>query len=246
LARIIAENYNTVDQETKQFCDTVSKLIKQRHADLTAADKLCAQEGHPKKKVKDYPGDVPRVATAPAKARSEAKHPTPVVDVYSPGTSTVTSNLMTPSPSMDTLGTFCGSVASQESNKNRVAPPPFWQNYPDVQRMDRIQDMDVFNSDDIHGMMTEQLDKYRMYKSVFVNAGFDAAKIARENMERDANLEAVWRTRSPQLQDMEALRQRHQDYMHRRVPCPATRMVTLSTATREGRFSSPQGPRRRK
>ena len=94
--------------------------------------------------------------------------------------------------------------------------------------------MDVYNSDDIHGMITDQLNVYRRYAGAFSfgNAGFDADKIARENMERDANFEAM-RTRSPspQLQDMEALRQRHQDYMHRRVttstPCPGSPRVTV-------------------
>jgi len=240
LSRIIAANYMTVDKETKEFCDTVSKLIKQRHADLTAVDKLSAQAGQPKKKKKGkecpvtlVEGDVPRVATA--KTNSDTKHPTralnaPIV-VHSPSTSSSidqleeTSSLMTSTPS--TLGTLIGSGASQELNKNVVAPPPLWQNYPNVQRTDRIQEMDVYNFDDIHGMMTEQLDVYRRYTSLFVNAGFDADKIARENIERDANFEAM-RTRSPspQLQDMEALRQRHQDYMHRRVttstPCPGS------------------------
>jgi len=243
LARIIAANYKTIDKETKEFCDTVSKLIKQRHADLTAVDKLGAQAGQPKKKKKGkecpvtlVEGDVPRVATA--KTRSDTKLPTRVLNapivVHSPSTSSSidqlaeTSSLMTSTPSTDTLGTFIGSGASQELNKNGMAPPPFWRNYPDVQhRTNRIQEMDVYNSDDIHGMMTEQLDVYRRYTSLFVNAVFDADKIARENMERDANFEAM-RTRSPspQLQDMEALHQRLQDYMHRRVttstPCPGS------------------------
>ena len=240
MSRIIAANYKIVDKETKEFCDTVSKLIKQRHADLTAVDKLGAQAGQPmKKKGKEchvtlVEGDVPRVATA--KTRSDTKLPTRVLNapivVHSSSTSSSvdqlaeTSSLMTSTPSTDTLGTFVGSGASQELNKN-VALPPFWQNYPNVQRTDRIQEMDVYNSDDIHGLMTEQLDVYRRHTSLFVNAGFDADKIARENMERDANFEAM-RTRSPspQLQDMEALRQRHQDYMHRRVttstPCPGS------------------------
>ena len=248
MSRIIAANYKTVDKETKEFCDTVSKLIKQRHADLTAVDKLGAQAGQPKKKKgKEYPvtlveGDVPRAATA--KTRSDTKHPTrllnaPIV-VHSSSTSSSidqlaeTSSLMTSTPYTDTLGTFIGSGASQELNKYRVAPPPFWQNYPNVQRTDRIQEMDVYNSDDIHGMITDQLNVYRRYAGAFSfgNAGFDADKIARENMERDANFEAM-RTRSPspQLQDMEALRQRHQDYMHRRVttstPCPGSPRVTV-------------------
>jgi hypothetical protein len=240
LARTIAANYKTVDKETKVFCETVSKLIKQRHAYLTAADKLGAQEGLPKKKVKgkELPltlveGDVvPRVQATAAKTRSDTKLPTRVLNapvvVHSPGTSTATSNVMTRTNSTDSLGTFAGSGASQESNKNGVTPPPFWQNYPDVQRMDRIQEMDILNSsDDIHAMMTEQLDQYRRFKSVYVNAGFDVDKIARENMQRDANLEAM-RTRSPpQLQDIEALRHLHQNDMHRRVPRPRSPSGTV-------------------
>ena len=216
-------------------------MIKQRHADLTAADKLGAQEGQPKKKVKgkELPltlveGDVvPRVQATAAKTRSDTKLPTRVLNapvvVHSPGTSTATSNVMTRTNSTDSLGTFAGSGASQESNKNGVTPPPFWQNYPDVQRRDRIQEMDILNSsDDIHAMMTEQLDQYRRFKSVYVNAGFDADKIARENMQRDANLEAM-RTRSspPQLHDIEALRHLHQNDMHRRVPRPRSPSGTV-------------------
>jgi hypothetical protein len=49
---MVASNYKTIDKETKEYCVTVSNLIKQRHGDLIAVDKLRAQEGHPGEKKK--------------------------------------------------------------------------------------------------------------------------------------------------------------------------------------------------
>lgn len=192
-------------------------MIKQRHADLTAADTLGAQAGPPKKKKgKEYPVKLVERDVPTARTQSDTTLPTRALNaptvVHSPGILSsinqlaVTSNLMTPTFSTDTLGTFINPGASQDSNKNGEALS-LWQNYPQV-----------YNSDDIHGVMTEQLNEHLRYAGAFSfgNAGFDADAIARENMERDVNIKSL-RTPSPQLQDMEALRQRHQHYMHRRV-----------------------------
>jgi len=170
LARMVASNYKTIDKETKEYCVTVSNLIKQKHGDLIAVDKLRAQEGHPgekKKKEKLAQREVPSLATVKTNGDTN-EHPimalnvTIIVnDAWRKSTIITTSRVdplawpsnLTTSPSMDTLGTFYGSVASQ---KNGMSRPPFNVDYPDVQGSanHRVQEMDVFNAD-IHGMMTE-------------------------------------------------------------------------------------------
>ena len=166
---MVASNYKTIDKETKEYCVTVSNLIKQRHGDLIAVDKLCAQEGHPREKKKKKEKLVQReVLSLPTVKRNGDtsehtlmalnepiahydQHKSPIIVTTSSVDPLAWPLNLTTSPSVDTLGTFYGSVANQDP-KNRMPRPPFNVDFPDVQSSanHRVQEMDVFNAD-IHG-----------------------------------------------------------------------------------------------
>lgn len=166
MARIVASNYKTIDKETKEYCVTVSNLIKQRHGDLIAVDKLRAQEGHPgekKKKEKLVQREVLSLATVKTNGDTN-EHPIMALNVpivvhdARRKISIITtgrvdplawpSNLTT-SPSMDTLETFYGSTSSLQDPKNGMPRPPFNVDYPNVPSTanHRVQAMDAINAD---------------------------------------------------------------------------------------------------
>jgi hypothetical protein len=148
---MVASNYKTIDKETKDYCATVSNLIKQRHSDLIAGvdgDKgivVRAQEGQPekKKKKKLVQREVLSLATAmtngdtnkhPMMALNEpivhdVKRKSPVIATSCVYPFAWPSNLST-LPSMDTLGTFFDSTSSMQSATNH-----------------RVHVMDAFNAD---------------------------------------------------------------------------------------------------
>ena len=165
-ARIVASNYKTIDKETKEYCVTVSNLIKQRHGDLIAVDKLRAQEGHPgekKKKKKLVQREVLSLATVktnvdtnehPIMAHNvpiivhDARRKSPIITTSRVDPLAWPSNLTT-SPSMDTLETFDGSTSSLQDPKNGMPRPPFNVDYPNVPSTanHRVQAMDAINAD---------------------------------------------------------------------------------------------------
>ena len=120
--RIIAENYKTIDKETKEYCVTVSGMIKQRHSLLITNEMLLqeAQDCQPKK-TKNPSGKLvqrevsskkPRAATDKKSGDTVIDHATKMRtdDLAAPSTptmwvdqSTVTSNLLTLSSKLLTL-----------------------------------------------------------------------------------------------------------------------------------------------
>ena len=156
MARMVASNYKTIDKETKEYCVTVSNLIKQRHGDLIAVDKLRAQ-GHPgekKKKEKLVQREVLSLATVKTNGDTN-EHPimalnvqiivhdakSPIITTSRVDPLACPSNLTT-WPSMDTLETFDGSTS--------IMPrPPFNVDYPNVPSTAnrRVQAMDAINAD---------------------------------------------------------------------------------------------------
>jgi len=166
MARIVASNYKTIDKETKEYCVTVSNLIKQRHGDLIAVDKLRAQEGHPgekKKKEKLVQREVLSLATVKTNGDTN-EHPimalnVPIIvhDAQRKSPITITSPVdplawpsnLTTWPSMDTLETFDGSTSSLQDPKNGLPRPPFNVDYPNVPSTanHRVQAMDAINAD---------------------------------------------------------------------------------------------------
>ena len=120
--RIIAANYKTIDNETKEYCATVSNLIKQRHSLLITNEMLLqeAQDCQPKK-TKNPSGKLvqrevsskkPRAATDKKSGDTVIDHATKMRtdDLAAPSTptmwvdqSTVTSNLLTLSSNLLTL-----------------------------------------------------------------------------------------------------------------------------------------------
>ena len=115
---MVASNYKTIDKETKEYCVTVSNLIKQRHGDLIAVDKLRAQEGHPgekKKKEKLVHREVLSLATVKTNGDKNElslmapivhydQHKTPIIITTSSVDPLAWPLNLTTSPSMDTLG----------------------------------------------------------------------------------------------------------------------------------------------
>jgi hypothetical protein len=128
---MVASNYKTIDKKTKDYCATVSNLIKQRHSDLIAVVDVDggivvrAQEGQPekKKKKKLVQREVLSLATDKTNGDTnkhpmmalnvpivhDAKRKSPIITTSSVDPLAWPSNLST-SPSIDTLGTFFDST----------------------------------------------------------------------------------------------------------------------------------------
>ena len=169
--RIIAANYKTIDKETKEYCATVSNLIKQRHSLLITSEMQLlqeVQEGPHQKKTKTKKNTMkklvqrvvaspkePQVATVKTNRDTEqalALDVPPIVYDIQPKSPTatghvnqsrMTSNLLTSGKSsVDTPGAFYCSTRTDP--KNEMFCLPFSIEYPNVQSTPnrRIQEME--------------------------------------------------------------------------------------------------------
>jgi hypothetical protein len=194
LARTVGANWKIIDEETKEYCMTVSKLmIQARHSNKH--NKQGAQDDQSKKKkaqlVQQREVSSPKVPyEATAETNSDTK---PTIVHYATSNVyqlAVSSNVMPSSKAsmaMDTLGTFrYGSTSLDAMNEMFCLPFSTESPINVLSTSSHRQEVgDVSNNSGNESYTTDSSIQ------MFVNAGVDEDSLPREDVERSVQLQAA-------------------------------------------------------